>query len=153
MQKGSWKNIHPFSCNNFLNKKGVALPRPFVWSGMLDKIVKNILDHSTHVITTRILGYQDTEILEYWDTGILGYWNTGRLEYWDTGILEYWDTGILGYWNTRTIFEKTKNKTKNTKKHQSIFKNVFFYYFFVVFCCFFEKTIKNVFLFFCLGRQ
>ena len=25
---------------------GVALPRPFGWSGMLDKIFKNILDHS-----------------------------------------------------------------------------------------------------------
>ena len=47
MQKESWKNIHPFSCNNFLDiQMGVALPRPFEWSGMLDKIFKNILDHS-----------------------------------------------------------------------------------------------------------
>ena len=42
MQKESWKNIHPFSCNNFLDiQMGVALPRPFEWSGMLDKIFKN----------------------------------------------------------------------------------------------------------------
>ena len=39
MQKESSKNIHPFSCNNFQNEK-------WVWSGMLDKIFENILNHS-----------------------------------------------------------------------------------------------------------
>ena len=38
MQKESYKKMLPFSCNNFLTKKG-----RFEWSGMLGKILKSSL--------------------------------------------------------------------------------------------------------------
>ena len=39
MQKELYKNIQPFSCNDFLNeKKGAVPPRPLGRSGMLSKI-------------------------------------------------------------------------------------------------------------------